>query len=132
MFKPHEHQVCVGRHEDIGIGVYLMDLTAMENSELSVLVPNYGRDCAWEIGWYKGAGKPVYVYVEEQTDWLRDAMIKGGISHVFTSNIKMSGRLMVDPILKYKFTYIETPEHLGMAVLKMFNDMKNGRVVING
>jgi nucleoside 2-deoxyribosyltransferase len=131
VFKPHEHQVTSGAHEDIGVEVYRLDITAMENSDLALLLPKYGRDCAWEMGWYKGAGKPVYVYVEDQTEWLRDLMVKGGVAAVFTSNEATWERLRQDRVIGGKTYWVQRPDLLGEHILHHYDGLKNGRIVMS-
>lgn len=130
VFKPHEHQVCTGRHEDIGAGVYHMDMTAMMNADFTLLVPPYGRDCSFEIGWFKGQQKLIYVFAGEHVEWLRDAMIKGAVTRVFASNPNIIQRLSQDPILKYKYTPLEKPDDLGEELLKFYNWDNNRTVII--
>lgn len=131
IFRPHEHQVCTGPHEDIGPEVYRLDITAMENCELALLLPPYGRDCAFELGWLVGQNKPVYAYVTHQIEWLRDAMVKGGLTAVFTSETGTYQHLKRDPILRYK-TYFAHKNELGQAILKDFDLTKLGKVLIPG
>jgi len=36
-------------------------LQAMNDSECAIVVPPIGADCGWEIGWFAGKGRSVYV-----------------------------------------------------------------------
>ena len=130
VFKPHEHQVCTGPHEEIGIGVYNMDMTAMENADFTLLVPPYGRDCAFEIGWFKGQGKPIFVYAGEHIEWLRDAMLKGAVTSVFTYLPNIHARLRNDPILKGKSHLLSHHENLGLSLISLYNDLNDGKIII--
>lgn len=130
VFLPHQHQACAGDHSYIGPEVYFLDITAMQRSELAVLLPPYGRDCSFEIGWYVGKGKPVFAIVDSQTDWLRDCMVKGGLTAVYTKNRETFNRLLEDPILKFKSRFVRAS--IAIDLLKEFNDLSAGQIIIGG
>lgn len=132
VFKPHEFQCCTTDHTKIKLDVYIQDIQAMKLCDLAVLLPPYGRDCAWEIGWLKGANKPVFVYCEEETEWLRDAMVKGSIAAVFTNRAKMHKSLLEDPILRIKSYYLEDRSKLSELILKSFDDINWGEILMEG
>lgn len=130
IFLPHEHQVCDAPHEDLPLSVYMMDLTAMEHSDLAVLVPPYGKDCAWEIGWFKAKDVPVFVFVQEDLSFLSDAMVIGGVTALFTSNQEVYQRLMLQPVTRHKTYFLSEPQKLGVEVLRFYNDINGGTVLM--
>ena len=69
-------------------------------------MPEFGRDCAWETGYYSNSEKPLVFFVDTQTEWLRDWMIKGGLDYVITNNEKTYQILLKDPILKHKGLFL--------------------------
>ena len=85
------------------------------------MLPEYGRDCAWEAGFYANSNKPLVVFVDDQLEWLRDWMVKGGIDYVITNNPVTEGILKKDPILKYKeIELIERIEYIGSRLKDIF------------
>lgn len=129
VFLPHHYQSCATDHTMIGRDIYEKDIRAMELSDICLLLPPYGRDCACEIGWYQAAGKPVYVYTEGDLDWLRDCMVKGGVEKVFTSSIDAFRRLTKDPIIGSRVRFVLKPEHLGYSLLMDYH-LKTGNILI--
>ncbi|MFH1591080.1 MAG: hypothetical protein ABIC95_04060 [archaeon] len=123
VFMPQQHNPWNVAHETFQIGVYQMDLEAMEESHMSLLLPPYGRDCAWEVGWYVHADKPLAVFVDDQTRWLRDWMVKGGLNYIITTNQRTYRRLMRDPILQIKqVLFIEHLDQLGGVLQRICHD----------
>jgi nucleoside 2-deoxyribosyltransferase len=102
VFMPQNNNPTNILHKDLPVEVYGMDLEAMKQSDIGLLLPAYGRDCAWEVGWYSNSNKPIVVFVDSEIDWLRDWMIKGGLDFVITNNPKTWSILKKDPILKFK------------------------------
>lgn len=102
VFMPQNHNPWNISHKEFPKEVYEMDISAMKESDMVLLLPEYGRDCAWEVGWYSNSNKQIVVFVDNQIGWLRDWMIKGGVNYVITTNQKTWKILMNDPILKYK------------------------------
>ncbi len=121
VFKPQEVDISNVNKNELDKYIYLADLQAMIDSDIGILLPPYGRDCSWETGWYKGAAKPIFVYIENETNWLNDWMVKGGISAVITSNINTYEILMNDPIVKDKSVYIPSINDLSSAIIKELN-----------
>ena len=102
IFKPKDHNPWSKRHETFSKNVFDTDLKAIESSHIGLMMPEYGKDCAWEAGWYANSGKPVVVFVDTQMQWLQDWMVKGGIDYVVTNNVSTYEILKKDPILKHK------------------------------
>ena len=124
VFKPHEHNPYNQDHRDLEKSVYQMDLDAMIESEIGLLLTPYGRDCSWEIGWYSRSDKPVVMYVEQDTSWRRDWMIKGGIDQVFVVEDEMYELLKSDRIVADKITKINSREELTEAISVFFEEYK--------
>lgn len=128
VFKPKDHNPWNRiQHEKFSRKVFMTDLLAMRRSHIGLMLPEYGRDCAWEAGWYGGIGKPLVAFVSSQTQWLRDWMVKGGIGYVFTDNRLTYRRLKADPILKHavtKFvTLSELPRMMGWVYRRHYEDL---------
>ncbi len=119
VFKPQEHNPYNVDHRELELKVYEMDLEAMGRSDMGLLLPPYGRDCAWEVGWYSHSSKPLVVYVETDTGWLRDWMLKGGVDKVLTSQPWMYEILKNDPILGVKCSLLKSPTGLSDALIDL-------------
>jgi hypothetical protein len=102
IFKPKDHNPWNSRHEIFSKNVFEVDLDAIKKSHIGLMLPEYGNDCAWESGFYANSEKPAVIFVDNQTEWLRDWMVKGGIDYVITNNSSTYKILKKDPILKYK------------------------------
>lgn len=125
VFKPHENNPYNLDHRQFEKAVYEKDLEAMKESNIGLLLAPYGRDCAWEIGWYSNSGKPVVAYVENETDWLRDWMIKGGLTKVITSNKDTYEILRKDPIVGDKIIFIESRNKLSDTLVEIYKSWGN-------
>ena len=102
IFKPKDHNPWNKRHETFSKNVFDVDLKAMKNSHIGLMLPEYGNDCSWEAGWYANSEKPVVIFVDTQMKWLRDWMVKGGVNYIVTISSSTYKVLKKDPILKYK------------------------------
>ncbi|MEK7431795.1 MAG: hypothetical protein AABZ74_01580 [Cyanobacteriota bacterium] len=91
-------------HENFPLGVYNKCIEMMEDSDAGLLLlDSYGRDCAWEAGWYSCRNdKKLIAFVESSSHFMRDWMIKGGIDIFVTNNTRLHEYALEDPILKYK------------------------------
>jgi nucleoside 2-deoxyribosyltransferase len=90
------------RHEEVSQLIVDVDVEAISDSHFGLALPLFGRDCAWECGYYAGIKKPVVVFIEKETEWFRDWMVKGGINYVVTNNQKTFQLLKKDSILCHK------------------------------
>ena len=97
VFLPQEHNPWNEPHERFPRRVFEVDFAAMQAADVALLLPEYGSDCAFEVGWFFGQGKPVVAFVDSQTRWLRDWMVKGGISRIATVNADTHKLLTEDP-----------------------------------
>lgn len=130
IFLPHAHQSGESNHEDLPLSVYNMDITAMSQTELAVLVPPFGSDCSYEIGWFVAKKVPVFMYVQDDLQFLSNAMVVGGVTAVFTDNTEVFNRLMRQPVLKSKTFFLSEPRSLGKRVLSYYNELNNGKILM--
>lgn len=130
IFKPHEHNPWNLEHKKFEKEVFETDLAAIKKSHIGLCLPEFGNDCSWECGWYSNSKKPLVAFVDQQTSWLRDWMIKGGINHVITNNQDTLKILQDDPILKHKqFFFIDDNFTLTNAIEEIYS--KNYKKFIN-
>jgi nucleoside 2-deoxyribosyltransferase len=94
------------RHEEVSQLIVDIDVKAINDSHFGLALPSFGRDCAWECGYYSKSKKPLVFFVDDQIEWLRDWMIKGGLDCVVTKNEKTYQIFQKDPILKYKSLFL--------------------------
>jgi nucleoside 2-deoxyribosyltransferase len=90
-------------HKDFELYVYEKCLEMIRKSSAVLLVYPYGRDCAWEVGYYEALGLPQFAYLpnhsKECISRLRDWMIKGSLDVIFVTDHKMYNVINQDPIL---------------------------------
>jgi nucleoside 2-deoxyribosyltransferase len=124
--KPHEYTPVDLEHKDFPRKIFKTCVREMQRSHFALLLPPYGRDCAWEIGWYYNSPKPVILFADEQTEWLRDWMVKGGIDYIVTNNKKTYGLLCKDPILrKNNIFLIKEISEMNSVIIKLFDKHYN-------
>lgn len=112
-------------HENFPLDVYQQCLVMMNASDIGLLLlDSYGRDCAWEAGWYSAnKDKKLVAFVESSSHFMRDWMIKGGIDIFMTTNPRLYDYAIVDPVLRHKkVVFIEKLEDIGN---KIFGLIKN-------
>lgn len=111
-------------HENFPVDVYNQCLKMMDSSDIGLLLlDSYGRDCAWEAGWYTAnKTKKLITFVESSSHFMRDWMIKGGIDIFITTNPRIYEYAQKDPILKHKKNIlINSIDDIGQVV---FEEMK--------
>jgi len=124
VFLPQEHNPWNKRHDEFGINVYETDLQAMKKSHIGLLLPEFGKDSAFEVGWYTNTRKPVIVFVDTQKEWLSDWMVKGGVNIIVTKNPSTYSALKGDPILKHKkIKLIKRLDELNRIIKSVYNDV---------
>lgn len=109
-------------HENFPVDVYNECLFMMEASDIGLLLlDSYGRDCAWEAGWYSAnKNKKLVAFVESSSHFMRDWMIKGGIDIFMTTNPRLYEYALKDPILKDKKNiFLENIENIGYKLLEI-------------
>lgn len=109
MFVPHQHNPYNTEAKEFKHEVHDTDLKAICKSQGAILLPPYGNDCSYEVGVYKmlniahGRGRilfPVIAVVrEDSTNFLKDWMVKAGVTHVVTDSSKMLKHIKSDPML---------------------------------
>jgi len=106
-------------HENFPLDVYQQCINMMEASDLGLLLlDSYGRDCAWEAGWYTARpGKKLVAFVESSSHFTRDWMIKGGIDIFVTTNPRIYQYALGDPILRHKtIIFLDSIEHIAEKI----------------
>ncbi len=124
VFKPQDHNPYNLDHRQFEREVYQLDLDAMIASEIGILLTPYGRDCAWEVGWYSRSDKPIVLYVEDDLSWTRDWMIKGGVDAVFVSQDAIYEHLLHDGIVYDKVFKISSRQDLAGTILAFLEKQK--------
>lgn len=115
-FRPQDIDLNGVSAEDMDDVIYCEDFKGMNQSDLLLVLPPYGRDCAWEIGWFCGKEKPAIAYVEAEGDWVRDAMVKGGLTAIITNNSALYAFLMNDSATSVKTYLISSRKDLGRLI----------------
>ena len=129
IFMPQKNNPWNLQHTDFPKEVYELDLGAMKESDACLLLPPYGRDCAWEIGWYSNSDKPIIAFVEKEIEWLRDWMVKGGVNCVITTDSQTWNIFKKDPILRHKkIVFINSLNLLSDKIISFLKEWrsKNG------
>jgi len=121
VFAPHLHNPCNINHCRLSLKTANVNLRAMEKADIGLLLLPYGRDCAWEAGWFAGQkNKRQIIFVHRETEWLRDWMLKAGIDAVITDNKKLFAKLKKDPVLGSKKVFlIDKLEELRGVLVKV-------------
>ena len=125
LFRPQDFDIDPLPEIEKDWAAYQFDIKGMENADLLLALTPYGRDCAWEIGWFGGMNKPSIIYSEVDGDWIRDAMVKGGISAVVTNNSTVFEKLSLDPATSSKCYFIESKKELGAVIKNIFHSLTN-------
>lgn len=116
LFRPQDLDLRGCPESHIDWVAYLADFRGMFDCDLLLVLPPYGRDCAWEIGWFCAQGRPTIAYTEGKDEWLRDAMVKGGLTGVITNDKELHQRLLADPSTCSKSRLISAREELAAAL----------------
>lgn len=123
LFRPQDVNLDHLSGSALDLAAYEEDFKGISGSDLLLVLPEYGRDCAWEIGWFCGNGKPAFAYVEKSGDWMRDAMVKGGLKAVITNSLDLYIHcMMLDVSLKNKIHYIPYREALGEKLIELLGE----------
>lgn len=131
IFVPHQHNPYNTTAQSFKHCVHDIDLEAICKSQGAILLPPYGNDCSYEVGVYKmmnimhGKGRivfPVIAVIQEETAFLKDWMVKAGITHVVTDNSKTYKLLRSDPMLgssNRRLTKIDNLDELHDIVMQI-------------
>ncbi|OHA35877.1 MAG: hypothetical protein A3H57_04540 [Candidatus Taylorbacteria bacterium RIFCSPLOWO2_02_FULL_43_11] len=123
LFLPQNHNPLNIHHEKIPLKVYLTDVGAIEEAHIGLVLPEFGSDCSFEVGYFARSEKPVIAFVDEQTEWLRNWMVKGGIDVVVTTNRQTYSTIVNDHILRHKRVLLaETAGELNEIIRRVFED----------
>lgn len=123
LYLPQEIVPSTLSHIEYPLHVYQQCLEMMEASHLGlVLFDAFGRDCAWECGWYAARpDKRLIGYVESGSIFMRDWMVKGGLDALITLNPRLYEVAMHNPILQKKqLILIPSIAELPAAILNFF------------
>ncbi len=95
-------------HVQFPLQAYEQCLEMMRASDLGlVLFDAFGRDCAWECGWYAAQTDKLLVgFVESGSIFLRDWMVKGGLDALVTTNPRLYELALQNPILSRKQVFL--------------------------
>ncbi len=103
VFLPQDISPQKYSHKNFEIYVYEQCLDMIRQSDAVLLVYPYGRDCAWEVGYYEALGLPQFAYIPNHSmvslSRLRDWMIKGSLDVVFVTDHITYNVISHDPIL---------------------------------
>lgn len=125
LFRPQDFDVDLLPEIEKDWAAYQFDIQGMQNADMLLALTPYGRDCAWEIGWFEGKNKPSIIYSEVDGDWIRDAMVKGGASAIITNNQSVFEKLTLDPATSSKCYFITSKSELGEAIKKIYHALTN-------
>lgn len=107
VFKPKDFNPWWLPPEKIESSVMEMDYRKIDESHIGLILPDYGHDCACEIGYYFGHEKPIVVFSHDQVGWLEHFWTKASLSLgnktgcVATDNPKTYEILRNDESLKF-------------------------------
>jgi len=123
VFLPQNHNPVNMRHEKIPLKAYLTDIKAIEEAHMGLILPEFGSDCSFEVGYFAHSEKPVIAFVDGQTEWLRNWMVKGGVDVVVTANRQTYATIVNDHILRHKrVLLVETAGELNEVIRRVFED----------
>lgn len=131
LFRPQDVDLDGVSASEMDHAIYRADFKGMNQSDILLVLPPYGRNCAWEIGWFCGREKPSIAYVEAEGDWLHDAMVKGGLTAIITKDPILYNILLSDPATTAKSYLIPSKQHLG-RIIKQICNQKNQLVPERG
>lgn len=120
IFFPQKIDLRNATADNLDKAIFQADFEGMQNSDILLVLPPYGRDCAWEMGWFCGQKKPAIAYVETEGDWLRDAMVKGGLAAIITNNAILYQTLLKDAATVRKTHFVSSKRDLGNAIKEIF------------
>ncbi len=89
IFAPHLKEAELKDPKD-PLEIYDLDILGMDSADICVTVAPYGKDCSWEMGYFAGAGKPIFMYVPNlRSVPLDEWMVCGGLSVIITDNTEV-------------------------------------------
>ena len=120
VFAPHKKEAELEQPKD-PVKIYNLDLDGMDNAEICMTIAPYGKDCSWEMGYFVGQRKSVFMYVPDiESIPTKEWMISGGVSVIITHNKSVYD----DCRGKFDFLVIVSSiEHMGDTLNRYY---KNG------
>ena len=106
VFVPQENNPWNKKHEKFPQKIVSTDIKAINNSHIGLALPEFGKDCAFECGYYANSEKLLVFFVDNQLAWLRDWMIKGSIDYLITNNLETYKLLKKDSIVCHKGIFL--------------------------
>jgi hypothetical protein len=121
VFLPQENNPWNKKHKKFPQKIVDIDVKAINVSHIGLALPEFGKDCAWECGYYANSDKILIFFVDNQLEWLRDWMIKGSIDYLITNNLKTYQLFKKDPILNHKkIILIKEISNLSEAIISIY------------
>lgn len=131
VFVPHLKEAEYVKNKD-PIQIFCLDMVAMEQADLCVVVAPFGKDCACEIGWFQGQDKPIIIIAPDDVDYTPDTewMISGGIHSVIVNSESHKRKLQKSTKFNYKI--INTNEkNFSRFVYNYYNNAIAENFIIN-
>jgi nucleoside 2-deoxyribosyltransferase len=127
VFAPHKKEAELRSIKD-PVEIYNLDIEGMNSADICVTIAPYGKDCSWEMGYFVGRGKPIYMYVPT-VDALPDKewMISEGLTVIITDCEKVARKAARSD---FNYTVLYSRNSLIGAVLTKFYN-KTKKVVIS-
>lgn len=135
VFVPHLHNEWNIAHEKISYAVVRTDIDQMRDADSGLLLAPYGRDCAWEAGWFSNSNKILIAFIHKELDWLRDWMLKSGLDFIITDNKNTYRKLQEDPVLNIRnIILLKNLSKLSETIEKIYLDeyVKKGKKLMLG
>jgi nucleoside 2-deoxyribosyltransferase len=120
IFRPQDLDVKNLKGFELDYVAYNGDLNGIIHSDLLLVLPPYGRDCAWEIGWFCGANKLTIAYSESEGDWVHDSMVLGGLNAIITNNATLYETFLDNPLTSQKCYFIHSKSDLASCIKKIY------------
>jgi len=120
VFIPHQNNPCDVAHDQLPLGVFEMDVAAMQKSDIGCVAFPIRCDCSAEIGWYSGNNKPVVGIIadtghgystcgEQYSSIKNNWMVKGFLTRLIVIACHDTYQeCLADPILKDKTVFLPT------------------------
>jgi len=122
VFLPQDISPQKTSHKNFEVYVYEKCLDMIRQSDAVLLVYPYGRDCAWEVGYYEALGLPQFAYIPNYSKGslsrLRDWMIKGSLDVVFVTDHITHNFISRDPILSQCNIQLLSENDMGIYIQK--------------
>lgn len=110
--------------ENFSETVFKECIKMMNSSDVGLaILDSFGLDSCWECGWYANSDKILIGFVESSSNFLRDWMLKGGLTGLITPNERLYNIALNDPILENKnLKLIKSLDEIGDSILTIYNN----------